>query len=121
MVLILSKVPHQKNNKVLKPLRLGMAEVYGILAVLVVLIPEWLAEVAIAICQINFRNKLRLKRNLWQTIPELRLAAMNIRELRLLAKELNLQGYSNENKNVLSRRVFNALHRESRKCQTHEN
>ena len=38
----------------------------------------------------------------WQRIPELRLAAMNLRDLRQLAKELRLWGYSGLNREELS-------------------
>jgi len=38
----------------------------------------------------------------WQRIPELRLAAMNLRELRQLAKEFRLWGYSSLNRAQLS-------------------
>ena len=86
-----------------------MVRIYGLIAVLIVLIPEWLAEFVLFIGHSNHDKQLPRSSTSWQTEPELRLAAMNMRELRLLAMELKIHGYANESKDTLSWRIKNAL------------
>ena len=93
----------------LKPLPKGVIGIYGLIAVLIVIIPELLAEFALFICLLNNENKMPQKSNSWQTLTELRLAAMNMRELRVLAMKLRLHGYSNQKKKDLSSRITYAL------------
>ncbi len=93
----------------LKPLPKGLVKIYGLIAVVGVLIPELLAEFAISIGLINAEQKLPTNSNLWQTQPELRLSSMSFRELRLLAMKLKIQGYSSQNKNDLSKRVLSKI------------
>jgi hypothetical protein len=45
----------------------------------------------------------------WQRVPELRLASMNLQELRLTAKELRLWGYSNLNREQITRRLLRKI------------
>ncbi len=100
---------NKKTRRALKPIPKGLVRIYGLIAVIVVLIPEWLAEFAIGIDRFNSENQLPVKSNSWQTLPELRLASMDFRELRVLAMELNIHGYSSESKDILTTRITKCL------------
>ena len=100
-----------KQTRRLKPLPKRIIKLYGLIAIIFVLIPEWIAESAIAINQVNSNNNLPKVSSLWATQPELLLATMNFRELRALAMQLKIHGYANENKAGLSRRLLKTLNR----------
>jgi hypothetical protein len=92
-----------KPQRKLHPLPRGLVELYGLLAVLFVLVPEWMADGALAGLRSGREDSaLPVPTAAWQRIPELRLAAMNLRELRQLARELRLWGYSSLNREQLS-------------------
>lgn len=92
-----------KPQRQLHPLPRGLVELYGLLAVLFVLVPEWMADGALAGLRSGQEDSaLPVPTAAWQRIPELRLAAMNLRELRQLARELRLWGYSSLNREQLS-------------------
>ena len=85
-----------KPQRQLHPLPRGLVELYGLLAVLFVLVPEWMADGALAGLRSGREDSaLPVPTAAWQRIPELRLAAMNLRELRLW-------GYSSLNREQLS-------------------
>ena len=94
-----------KQRKLNPPSRVSKT-IYGILAILVILIPEKLAEWAIIIINLKSVKQLPKKAALWQKNPELRLAEMSLSQLRQLAMELTLAGYSSENKRGLTRRLL---------------
>lgn len=101
-----SKDPRQSRQ--LHPLPKRLVELYGLIAVLMVLIPEWMAE------GLNFdfeasTTQLPMRARAWQTLPELRLASMNISELRQLAKEQSLWGYSCDSRDRLSQRLLKRM------------
>jgi len=78
----------------LHPLPRGLVELYGLLAVLFVLVPEWMASGAL----FGFRegrrgSELPAPSGAWKRLPELRLASLNLAELRQLAREQRLIGY----------------------------
>ena len=50
-------------------------ELYGLIAVLVVLIPEWLADGTLNLGQAKGPASLPMRSRAWRTLPELRLAA----------------------------------------------
>ena len=106
---------HQNQSRKLNPVPKGVAQIYGLIAVLIVLIPEWLAETVLALSHSSTEKSLPKKGILWEEIPELQLAEMNIRDLRNLAMRLQLHGYSNENRNALSKRVLIAFKRKGLK------
>lgn len=87
-------------------------ELYGLLAVLVVLVPEWMAEGALWGWG-GDRHGLQLPdaEGAWQQLPELRLAGMGLAELRLLAHDLRLPGYASESRGRLTRRLLRRLRR----------
>ncbi len=109
--MIFSKSPKNSNHRELKPLPKSLVGLYGLIAVVIVLIPEWLAEFALIISQVNSKNKLPVNGKPWQTDPELRMAAMNFRELRNLAMRLKIHGYANESKSELSKRMLMTVQR----------
>ena len=94
----------------LHPLPRGLVELYGLLAVLVVLIPEWMASGAL----FGFRegrqgSELPPPSGAWRRLPELRLASLNLAELRLLAHEQGLFAYSRQNRQQLTSRLLRHL------------
>ncbi len=101
-----------KNNPIdLDPVPIGLVRIYAIIAVLLIVIPEWLAELIIALRNSTNTNKLTTSSHRWKTIPELKVSTMHLSELRLLAMKLNIQGYSYDTKNDLSKRVLRRLNR----------
>ncbi len=96
----------------LHPLPRGLVELYGLLAVLVVLVPEWMAEGALWGWSPPRRNtSLPVASSAWQKVPELRLASMSLSELRLLAAELRLSHYGSLRRERLSARLLRQLKR----------
>ncbi len=94
----------------LHPLPRGLVELYGLLAVLFVLVPEWMADGALAGFRSGRRGSdLPMTTMAWQRVPELRLASMNLRQLRSLASELRLLGYGGLNRDQLSRRLLRRI------------
>jgi hypothetical protein len=94
----------------LHPLPKGLVELYGLLAVLFVLVPEWMAGGAL----VGFKDgragsQLPVTASAWRRVPELRLAAMGLGELRLLAKELRIQGYASLRRDRLTVRLLQRL------------
>jgi hypothetical protein len=92
-----------KPQRQLHPLPRGLVELYGLLAVLFVLVPEWMADGALAgLRGGKVGSDLPMTTSAWQRIPELRLAAMNLRDLRELARALRLWGYTSLNRDELT-------------------
>jgi hypothetical protein len=93
-----------KPQRQLHPLPRGLVELYGLLAVLFVLVPEWMADGALTGLRAGMGDSaLPTTTAAWQRVPELKLASMNLRELRQLARELRLWGYGGLNRDQLSR------------------
>jgi hypothetical protein len=84
----------------------GLVELYGLIAVLVVLIPEWLADGTLALNERPSRSAMPMTSRAWRTLPELQLASMTLNELRLLARDLRLWGYSSDPRNELTERLL---------------
>lgn len=98
--------------KPLHPLPRGLVELYGLLAVLVVLIPEWMASGTLAgLLGPQQRAALPAPTRAWRRLPELRLASMSLAELRLLARQLHLRGYMAQAREPLSARLLAAVKR----------
>jgi hypothetical protein len=94
----------------LHPLPRGLVELYGLLAVLVVLVPEWMASGALQGLASQRRGQLLPPSSqAWQRLPELRLASMTLAELRQLAAELRLGGYGRLSRDGLSIRLLRRL------------
>ena len=94
-----------KNNKLEHNLERARINLYNILAILIVIIPEYLAELIYTIETSQHKGTLPNEGDAWENDTELKLSKMNIYELRLMAKSLYIHGYSNENRNALIRRI----------------
>jgi len=99
-----------KNNKIEKNLERARINIYNILAILIVIIPEYFAELIYSVEASHHRAILPKEGDAWKNDTELKLSKMNIYELRLMAKRLSIHGYSNEKRNSLIRRI-------NRKCK----
>lgn len=94
----------------LHPLPRGLVELYGLLAVLFVLVPEWMASGAL----FGFRegrqgSELPPPSGAWKRLPELLLASLNLAELRQLAREQRVIGYSRQSRQELTARLLRRL------------
>jgi len=94
----------------LHPLPRGLVELYGLLAVLFVLVPEWMAGGAL----FSFRegrkgSELPVTTQAWQRMPELRLASLTMAGLRDLAREERLRGYAGLARDRLTQRLLKKL------------
>ena len=106
-----------KPQRQLHPLPRGLVELYGLLAVLFVLVPEWMAGGALAGFRQNREgSELPVTAAAWRRVPELRLASMNLRELRGLAGELRVWGYACLNREELTRKLLRRIRRISAKA-----
>ena len=94
-----------KNNKHHEKIEKAKINIYNILAVLIVIIPEFFAEFIFEIGLSQINNQLPRESDEWSNNEELKLSKMNILELRLLAQKLSIHGYSNENRNSLIKRI----------------
>ena len=88
---------------------------YGLLAVLFVLVPEWMAGGAL----LSFAGQRRgvvlpPEAPAWRKLPELKLAAMSLADLRVLAREQKLPGYMSERRDRLTARLLRRLRRRTR-------
>ena len=106
-----------KPQRQLHPLPRGLVELYGLLAVLFVLVPEWMAGGALAsLRQGREGSELPATAGAWRRVPELRLAAMNLRDLRQLARELRLHGYAGRNREQLSQQLLRRIRASARQA-----
>ena len=94
-----------KNNKLEKNLERARINIYNLLAILIVIIPEYFAELIYSFEVSQHKAILPNEGDAWENDTELKLSKMNIYELRLMAKKLSIHGYSNENRNSLIRRI----------------
>lgn len=104
--------PAPQGDKPLHPLPRGLVELYGLLAVLVVLVPEWMASGALLTLLGRQRAAaLPAPTRAWRQLPELRLASMSLAELRLLACQLHLCGYAGQARDPLTGRLLQRIKR----------
>ena len=94
-----------KNNKLERNLERARINLYNILAILIVIIPEYLAELIYTIESSQHKGLIPSEGDAWKNETELKLSKMNIYELRLMAKSLCIHGYSNENRTSLIERI----------------
>ncbi len=96
----------------LHPLPKGLVELYGLLAVLFVLVPEWMAGGALqTLPGAGQGDELPVTASAWRRQPELRLAALSLAQLRLLARRLRLWGYGSDSRDRLTARILKRLRR----------
>ncbi|MEB3321505.1 MAG: hypothetical protein VKI81_01635 [Synechococcaceae cyanobacterium] len=101
-----------RTRRALHPLPRGLVELYGLLAVLFVLVPEWMAGSALAgLPQGRQGTDLPLSSGAWRRLPELRLATMSLAELRLLARSERIRGYAVLSRDRLTARLLRRLRR----------
>jgi hypothetical protein len=99
-----------KPSRQLHPLPRGLVELYGLLAVLFVLVPEWMAGGALASLRDGREGSdLPVTAGAWRRVPELRLAAMQLRELRQLSRALGVWGYAGLNREQLTTRLLQRI------------
>ena len=94
-----------KNNEHHKNIDKAKINIYNILAVIIVIIPEFFAEFIYSVGIYRYNNKLPKEGFAWSNNTELKLSRMSIFELRILAQKLSIQGYSNENRDSLINRI----------------
>ena len=92
-----------KNNDFQKNIEKARINLYNILAILIVIIPEFFAELIYTIEISQSKGILPNEGEAWETNTELKLSKMNMYELRLMAKQLRIHGYSCDNRNSLIR------------------
>ncbi len=103
----------------LHPLPRGLVELYGLLAVLFVLVPEWMAGSALGTLQEGLDGaELPVRSSAWSRIPELHLATLNLREMRLLAREEHLWGYTRLTRQALNDQLLRRLRGRERSQQS---
>ena len=94
-----------KNNDFQKNIEKARINLYNILAILIVIIPEFFAELIYTIEISQSKGVLPNEGEAWETNTELKLSRMNICELRMMAKQLRIHGYSSDNRSSLIRRI----------------
>tara|TARA_Y100001968_G_C18895810_1_gene498380 strand:+ start:197 stop:529 length:333 start_codon:yes stop_codon:yes gene_type:complete len=94
-----------KNNELKKNIEKARINIYNILAILIVIIPEFFAELIYTFEISQHKSILPNEGDEWEINTELKLSKMNIYELRLMAKKFRIHGYSSENRNSLIKRI----------------
>ena len=100
-----------KNNDFKRHIEKARINLYNILAILIVIIPEFFAELIYSIEVSQHKGILNNEGEAWEINTELKLSKMSIYELRLMAKDLNINGYSSDNRNSLIRRIEKVTNR----------
>tara|TARA_Y100001968_G_C18748716_1_gene432397 strand:- start:6 stop:338 length:333 start_codon:yes stop_codon:yes gene_type:complete len=94
-----------KKNDYQKHIEKARINLFNILAILIVIIPEFLAELIYTVEASQNKAELPNEGEAWENNAELKLSKMNIYQLRLMAKKLRILGYSSDNKNLLVKRI----------------
>ena len=94
-----------KNNNFERNLEKARINIYNILAILIVIIPEFFAELIYTIEVSQHKNVIPSEGDAWEKNTELKLSKMYIYELRIMAKQLRIHGYSSDNRGSLIRRI----------------
>tara|TARA_Y100001968_G_scaffold169887_1_gene155550 strand:- start:76 stop:408 length:333 start_codon:yes stop_codon:yes gene_type:complete len=93
------------NNNFQRNIDKAKINLYNILAILIVIIPEFFAELIYTIDISQSKCLLPNEGEAWETNTELKLSKMSIYELRLMAKKLRIHGYSCDNRSSLITRI----------------
>jgi hypothetical protein len=103
----------------LHPLPRGLVELYGLLAVLFVLVPEWMAGGALfSFREVRRGSDLPVPTLAWQRVPELRLASLTMAGLRLLAQRERIRAYGSMGRERLTQRLLKKLARQGQPPKT---
>ena len=94
-----------KNNEFQKNIEKARINLYNFLAIILVIIPEYFAEIIYTMEASQHKSLLPNEGAEWENNTELKLSKMNIYELRLMAKKMHIHGYSCDNRNSLIRRI----------------
>ncbi|TGG82931.1 MAG: hypothetical protein ERJ67_08505 [Aphanocapsa feldmannii 277cV] len=86
-----------------------LVELYGLLAVLLVIVPEWMAAALIDNLDPTKGARLTPRSAAWRHDPELVLAELNLMQLRQLARTLGLPTYAADHRERLTRRLLKRL------------
>lgn len=106
--------PVEAPQRQLHPLPRGLVELYGLLAVLFVLVPEWMAGGALfGFREVRQGSELPVPSAIWRRVPELRLASLSLAQLRLLAAQLGLRGNGRLQRVRLTARLLKRLKRQA--------
>lgn len=105
--------PSPPEARQLHPLPRGLVELYGLLAVLFVLVPEWMAGGALfGFREVRKGSDLPVTTQAWQRVPELRLASLTMAGLRQLARQETIRGYAAMGRDRLTQRLLKRLGRD---------
>ncbi len=104
--------PKKKNELTESPL--GISKFYTVIAIIIVIIPELLAELTFWIGRQGPNNNFSINALEWDKNLELKLATMNFYQLRKLARTLKLFGYSGDLKPKLRQRLLKRMIRKTR-------
>ena len=96
---------NKSNNQYDDKSNKSLIRLYSILAIIIIIIPEWIAELMLLINISQIDKQLPEETKAWKEEIDLRLSSMNMIELRHLAKSHKLMGYSAENRDSLIRRI----------------
>ncbi len=100
-----------KNDEIQKNIEKTRINIYNILAIIIVIIPEYIAEIIYALEVSQHKSILAYEGEEWNKNTELKLSKMNIFELRIAAKKLRIHGYSSDNRDTLIRRITRKTNR----------
>lgn len=107
---------YQKDNPIqTEPVSTQLMTIYAGLAIVLVLIPEWMAELIIAFNNSSHKKQLPTSTSAWENVPELKLASMSFYELRKLAINLKIKGYSSDTKSDLAKSLLTVISRKTSK------
>ena len=93
----------------------AITNLYALIAIVIVIIPELIADLGIKLMANSFKSKIKETDAIWNELPELRLSTMSIEELRKLAKDLRLLGYSGDDRESLTQRLLRRLNNLNKK------
>ena len=109
MVTKKSELTKKERELDIVPISNILMRIYAIFAIIIVIIPERLAELIIALMNINLNMPIAPMGLQWEADIELRLTKMTFKELRILASELRIQGYSRDTKQNLYKKLYKKL------------
>ena len=104
-----SESEKQKLGFEIKPVSKRLMRLYAFLAIIIVIIPEFLAETTISLFNINGIKNIKSSSPDWQRDPELRLSRLTFQELRILAQSLGVREYTRDTKHILYKKLLRKL------------